>query len=166
MKRILAIAMILMALLNLAGCSQRILENPTNGEKVFEEPPELYLQVGEQEIRARGGTYSWDYKGRFNQRIGVEADAIHPLDGKEYWEGLETKETAAFLRFEEQPDQVRAHCWSDAHWGNHEAQSEAVEVDGDRLPLKQGGYIYEVIASWERESYEGTAHYTVYIIVK
>ena len=162
MKQILAVALIFMGLLNLAGCSQRA----PNGEKVFEEPPELYLQVGEQEIRGRGGTYSWNYKGRFNQWFGVEADAIHPLDAKDRLEGLETQETTALLRFEEQPDDVRANCWSDAHWGDHEAQSESVEVDGDRLSLKRGGYIYEVIANWERESYEGTAHYTFYIIVK
>lgn len=71
----------------------------------------------------------------------------------------------AQLVFPCQPDEITVHCWSDDNWGNMEAEPEGVSTADFRIELKQGGYIYEVMASWNSvEAFGGTAYYSFYAV--
>ena len=47
-----------------------------------------------------------------------------------------------------------------------DAKEEKVTVNGNKLELKEGGYIYEVVATWTGENLaaEGTVYYGFYVI--
>ena len=112
--------------------------------------------------------------------MGIESDSLHPLQSKEYMPSLHlTRSTlshiepfSAYLQFETVPNQLTVCCWSVEQWDHIDAESEAVAVskyDGEadqpvfQIPLKEGSFIYEVVATWENaEAYGGTAHYSFY----
>ena len=75
------------------------------------------------------------------------------------------------------PDEVTVRCWSDAYWGQYDAKSEALTVrtlmvDSNMetapiisVELKDGNYVYEVIAEWNSaETYHGKACYSFYAV--
>lgn len=116
--------------------------NSENVTVILEEPPALSVISGQTAMGALLGTYSWQRKNPDGTFTGIESDSAHPLDCRD----------ALLL------------CWSDEHWSDSTANSEAVAVHGNTIELKSGGYIYEITAQWEAESgYGGTAHYSVYI---
>jgi hypothetical protein len=64
------------------------------------------------------------------------------------------------------PDKVTVRCWSEECWGNTNAESEELPVTIENgnvfVHLKDGNYIYEVIAEWEsgKRSVSGTVCYS------
>ena len=63
------------------------------------------------------------------------------------------------------PDEIYVRCWPD--WESADVNNEDIEVttDGDNISiqLKDGDYIYEVIATWNSSSkYSGTVSYSFY----
>ena len=158
MKKYIAIVFALACVLGLLGCSE-------NRTASLEKPPALTVVSGQTAMDALPGTYSWKVKNADGTFTELRADSAHPLDCKDRLPLLETAETTATLRFPEEPDSiVSVQCWSDEHWSDLTANSEAVTVDGSTMELKSGGYIYEIVAQWDTKSgYGGTAHYSVYI---
>ncbi|MBQ8893763.1 MAG: hypothetical protein IJ043_05065 [Clostridia bacterium] len=127
-------------------------------------PPALSVTLAEGSHTTGTGSYYWDYRSDlWGGTTGVIADGIHPLDGKDTVPHLETAGTTAALSFNIRPDQLSAECWSDVHWGNTETASSLVALNGNQLPLRYGGYIYRIHASWDRSGYEGSAEYILYI---
>ncbi len=126
------------------------------------EPCSLTIANGLQTVAAMGGGYSWWYDNGDGTQGGVEADAMHPLDTKEYTKVLVMGGTEAQLLFgAEEPDKVTIRGWSVKHWGNYDVEAEQIPVDGLSFGLKNEGYVYEVCATWDRFStWGGTAHYT------
>lgn len=132
---------------------------------ILKEPPGLDVISDNTCHSALRGTYSWQSKNTDGTFTGVDADSMHPLDCKELLPALETEETKATLRFGEEPDAIlNVCCWSDEHWSDTSADSEKVSVNGNEIELKQGAYIYEVIAKWDtgESGYGGTAYYSFY----
>lgn len=133
---------------------------------VLEQPPVLAVVSDETARTALPGTYSWERKHTDGTAVSIEADSPHPLDCRDQLSPpLETAETAATLRFTEEPDRiVSVQCWSDSHWSDPSADGGEVELCGDAIELKPGGYIYEVTAQWDAGGgYGGTAHYSFYV---
>lgn len=133
---------------------------------ILEDPPALSVISDHTSVSALLGSYSWQKKDSDGTSVSVNADSAHPLDCRELLSPpYETQETKAVLRFTEEPDNILSvRCWSDAHWGEPGADSEAVTVSGNVLDLKAGGYIYEIIAGWDAENgYGGTAGYFIYL---
>lgn len=132
---------------------------------ILEKPPALSIMAGHTSIGALLGTYSWQHKNRDGSISGENANGAHPLDCKDLFVPFETTETAATLHFSENPDKIlNVRCWSEAHYANPTAKSQKVSVDGYKIILKPGGYIYEVKAEWNRESgYGGIAYYSFYV---
>jgi hypothetical protein len=65
------------------------------------------------------------------------------------------------------PDNVIVRYWSEDCWGNTKAESEELPVTLENgnvfIQLKDGNYIYEVIAEWtEERSYSGSVCYNFY----
>lgn len=143
--------------------------NEENAPIVLEEPPALAVISDNISCSALLGTYSWQSPNGDGTATGVEVDSAHPLDCKDLLVPLETTETAAALRFNEEPDAILSvRCWSDEHWSDPSAKSGAVTMNGSEVELKPGGYIYEVKAEWNAENGYGggIANYSFYILVR
>lgn len=135
---------------------------------ILENPPKLDVISGNVCNDTLLGTYSWQCKNNDGTFTNTEADSAHPLECGDLLTPFETTETNAFLRFGEEPDAILSvRCWSDEHWSDPSADSENVSVNGNKIEIKTGGYIYEVIAEWntEKSGYGGIAHYYFYIQV-
>lgn len=137
-----------------------------NAGIIMEDPPKLYVFSGQTYEAALPGSYSWQRKNDDGTFTDTEADSPHPLD--RVTDLMETTETAATLRFTEEPDEIlNVRCWSDKHWCDSSADSEDVSANGNKIELKPGGFIYEVTARWDTEKYNrgGTARYSFYVKV-
>lgn len=152
----------------------------------LKEPPALTVVYGENNsIEALRGTSSWMYENEDGTWTGIEADSMHPLDAKEYMPCLELlpvitssrSPLSAGMQWDTIPDEVTVRCWSDAYWGQYDAKSEALTVrtlmvDSNMetapiisVELKDGNYVYEVIAEWNSaETYHGKACYSFYAV--
>ena len=137
-----------------------------NAPIILEEPPALAVISDNVSCGALLGTYSWQIPNGDKTPTDVEVDSAHPLDCKDLLVLLETTETTAALRFHEEPDAILSvQCWSDEHWSDPSAKSEAVTMNGNEIELKPGGYIYEVKAEWNAENGYGggIAYYSFYL---
>ena len=131
------------------------------------EPPELkILDSTCLGIIANIGTYSWTYDNGDGTQTGVCADSSHPLQWQEFLVPMTTSDDTVELCFAVSPQEVSVRCWRDACWGKVDAEAENATLSGNRLELKDGGYIYEVVAKWTGENLaaEGTAYYGFYVI--
>lgn len=162
MRKYIALVLALAGALGLTGCSAA---DGENSPVILEKPPALTVVCGQAETDALPGSYSWQLENADGTTTNITADSAHPLDCRDLLSPLETTEATAALRFSEEPDSiVDIQCWSDEHWSEPAAESEAVSVSGSTMELKSGGYIYEITAQWDtKDGYGGTAHYSVYI---
>ena len=152
----------------------------------LKEPPALTVVYGEESrMEALRGTSSWMSQNEAGTWTGIEADSMHPLDAKEYMPCLELLPVAASSRshlsvrmqWDTVPDKVTARCWNESYWGQYDAESEELSVrtlmvDSNMetapiisVELKDGSYVYEVIAEWNSaETYHGKACYSFYTV--
>ena len=132
---------------------------------ILEEPPALAVVSDNTSVSALRGSYSWQKAGADGTITSTQADSAHPLDCRDLLCRFETTEQAAVLNFAEEPDRLLSvRCWSDEYWGVSSADSENVDMDGNKVMLKPGGYIYEVTAEWDADNgYGGTAQYSFYV---
>lgn len=139
--------------------------NKEDANIILEEPPALAVVSDNISSSALLGSYSWQKMGADGTTTSSEADSAHPLDCKDLLPRFETTEQAAVLDFTEEPDRLlSARCWSDEDRGVLSADSEEVDIDGNKIMLKPGGYIYEVRAEWDADNgYGGTAQYSFYV---
>ena len=99
---------------------------------------------------------------------GMECDSRLPLQAQKYLPRFSLPPSSqnpveAVLQFGTIPDEVRVRCWSAAYWDIITAESEDLSVTDNTIELKDGGYIYEIIANWNNSLwYGGTASYSFY----
>lgn len=136
-----------------------------NASIILEEPPALTIISGKMASGTILGTYSWQRRNYDGTVTETTADSAHPLSCKDRMCRFDNPETTITLRFNEEPDEILdIRCWSDEHWDELTAESEAAVVNGYDIQPKPGGYIYEVTARWSTESgYGGTASYSFYV---
>ena len=132
---------------------------------VLEKPPVLTVVSDNTAATALLGTYQWEKKRADGTTEHSIADSAHPLDCRELFTLLETREGTAELDFARMPGEIfSARCWSDEYWGEPMAEGEPVAVHGNEITLKPGAYVYQVGARWDTDSgYGGTAYYAFYI---
>ncbi len=133
------------------------------GEEPTPKPPTLMVVAGDENHQALLGTYTW----RRLHLGGMEevcADSPHPLECQDLLPLLDARQATVRLQFAKPTDgPLSVQCWSDQQWGNPLADSQNVTVTGDTLPLRPGGWIYEVTAQWGTEHGPGgTASYAFY----
>lgn len=170
----------------LCCCGNTVNKNKENNI-VYKTPPNLAVICGESRAEALRGTSTWTYKNSDGTSVSVCSDSMHPLDAKEYMTPLKLlpsyKSSAdpfkAYLLFEVSPDKVEVRCWDESCWNTPVSEGENVPVTtsesgmADRenekdfvITLKNGIYIYEVVAEWSGyESFGGTAYYSFYTTV-
>ena len=137
-----------------------------DAEFYLESPPSLAVVSDQTSTGGFLGSYSWEYPQGDGSITSAQADSMHPLEAREYLEGLDTRKATASLKFAVEPQEVvEVRCWSDACWSDTGAESELAVLQGDTLELNPGGWIYEVQARWDLQSgCGGTALYSFYII--
>ena len=123
--------------------------------------PSLYLNTSEVSIPAMAGTYSWSWEDVNGLICYTEADSIHPLEASDLLPRIHTNESSLHLQYDDiygTPDHLSIQSWSEEYWNDTAARSTIFTLDGDTIPLLEGGYIYEITAAWER----GTVRYVFY----
>ena len=142
------------------------------------EPLKLIVSTSERSIDALIGTTAWMYFGDDGEEMAIMGDSRHPLLLKESMPVLDLVPTymsnldplGASLQFGVEPyiicpDKVTVCCWQEKCWGDTKAESEEVSVHMENgnvfIQLKEGNYIYEVIAEWtEPRSVSGSVCYS------
>lgn len=145
---------------------------------VLREPPSLVVTASETIIEALKGTASWTYVDDNGDLASIMGDGNHPLLKEATTPVLDLVPTyfssidplSASLQFGTAPftitpDKVTVRCWPEECWGNTKAESEELSVTIENgnvfVQLKDGNYIYEVIAEWNGErSVSGTVCYS------
>ncbi len=142
MKKLL---LLLTLILTLTGCTY---------ESPLKEPPAMSVFVGDQQIKVYSGSYDWEYKKPLGSSTYTIADGVHPLESNA--ETYTTAETVATLRFGAEPQSVSVECWHEDLRGNTMAKSGYCNLEGNKLSLRSGPYIYAIHASWEGKRYRGS----------
>ena len=182
MKKLLAVTLAVILIFSMTSCkSSGQISCPAEDEPdpvnapgsngaskpTSKEPPALkILDSTCMAIEANIGTYSWMYDNGDGTQTGICADSSHPLEWQKFLIPMTTSDDTVELYFDVQPQEMSVRCWSDANWGKVNAKEENVNLSGNKLELKDGGYIYEVVAKWTGENLaaEGTVHYGFYVI--
>lgn len=173
--------------------SRRILDemHPGNNDtpilnSVLTEPPTLNVIHHSGTTKALTGTSSWMYHDKDGNVTHIESDSLHPLQSKDLMTPLKLIPTTVssieplkvYLKWDIFPDEVSVHCWSEEFWGQYDSHTDSEEISvnvpeadfADEssgkniiIELKDGNYIYEVVAKWNRsEAWGGTAYYSFY----
>ena len=188
MKKLLLMSLVLLIC---AGCTRMGVESCPAAEEepggevavspaeetpiVWQRAPELTVTDGVNRAAALKCTVSWDYEKPDGTRTGINACGSGPLGSRKYMEPLVTDSGLAWLEFELDPDSVTVKCWDAKYFGSYDVEGEPVRVDvlaADfedgtstktySIHLKEGSWVYEVTAKWERGQYGGTVYYGFY----
>ncbi len=135
------------------------------GDDVLTRPPSLKITCGDIEFTAQKGGFNWYFDLPDGKEYSILAKGIHPLSRKGQLQPLETSADKAIVQCEVMPDSMTAWCWDDACWEEDvSAEREDAVVSGNEIVLKQGGYIYEIMAHWTSQpGYRGWSYYCFYI---
>ena len=157
------------------------------GDKVIDVPPTLVVVSNGQSIEALKGTSSWIREGTNGMSEAVMSDSGHPLMMKKSMPSIDILPVhyatigdplQAKIQFnakgvtpvyEVPPDEIHIRCWEEKHWGKTNAKSENINptiVNGNVFfDLKDGNYIYEVVATWSsQDKFSGTVRYSFYTL--
>lgn len=137
----------------------------TGSDWVLTQPPTLDFFSGEVNGTAVINGYSWDYDNFDGTWNSMEADGLHPLDCGEYMDTLMAQADTLTLVFGAAPESYTVRCWPDTAIENREEAREQTPVtDGWDISLLEGGYVYQVIATFDYESFRGTAYYSFHVL--
>ena len=141
--------------------------NQENANAIFEYPPELKITSGGKTVDAHQGTSTWSDGSSF-----THSDSSHPLMWGNIMEKLVTDTNEAELVFPIEAQNVKVVCYSDKFMGlypdavsddySYDPITEEVEINGNKINLKSGAFVYEVTASFSGSSWGGTVSYGFY----
>ena len=157
------------------------------GDKVIDVPPTLVVVSNGQSIEALKGSSYWIHEETNGMRENIISDCGHPLMMKKSMPSIDILPAhyatigdplQAKIQFiakgvtpvhEVAPDEIYIRCWEEKHWGKTNAKSENINptiVNGNVFfDLKNGNYIYEVVATWStQDKFSGTAQYSFYTL--
>jgi len=153
-------------------------------EPVLTEPPALTVVNGQTSVLCASGNFDWYHENADGTRESVIACGAHPLESLDVMPQLNMRYTytsaldprSTVLQFETEPDEVTVCCWSEECWGDAQGDDKreamivtALEEDPESgkwyvFHLKEGSFIYEVTAKWDRPAYGGVARYCFYTL--
>ena len=170
MKRLLSAFLLCALLLSLAGCGVK--------KDALTAPPELTVtNAQDASVAVSSGSYDWNYALGNGERSGAIACGAHPLDEncRDITPVLEMPIAVSASHFYVvtldfggcAPDSVSLRYWSDACWGDTEAQAETLSAQRQdngtyTVELIPSVGIFAVDASWDADDYQGAATYVFY----
>ncbi len=178
MKKLITLILVFVTSFLIMGC-RSINDIGYVKTSTLTEPPELTVICEDASIKALLGTYSWTYEisdaiGKSKSQ-GVCADGAHALNSKKYMaaplpftttdaspEGL----PSVTLQFGIAPDSITVNSWPTYYFGDTSATGEKISVTGSSFKMKDGDYVYEVVATWDSNKHDfgGTAYYSFYTV--
>ena len=87
----------------------------------------------------------------------------HPLDGFRKPEFTGVRGDWLTLSFPVEPDSIEIVRWSGEDVGNVDARGQKIEPEGICFPLEEGDWVYQIVASWNRDGWKGQAEYHLYL---
>ena len=139
------------------GAEAMPIEEPLSG------PPEVNAYWEEGTLAAQSGNYSWEGPEINGQIQGVVACGAHPLDGFRKSEFTAVSGDWLTLSFPVEPDSIEIVRWPGEDVGNVDARGQKIEPEGICLPLEEGDWVYQIVASWNRDGWKGRAEYHLYL---
>ena len=158
-------------------------------EAEFKEPPEGTLFTPEGEVTLRTGGYDWTCSlgnGLDNATIADQngrpipkevftpvtisnqfAETVYaPVPGTDTYKPTNSLGYLVKLQWETDPTTVTFACWPESVWEKENVKEESVVSQDGAFYAKPGGFVYEIVATWENTGlgYHGTANYYVYIV--
>ena len=158
-------------------------------EAELKEPPEGKLITPDGEGALRLGGYSWIYSlgnGLDNATIADQAgrpipkevlspviissqyaETVYaPVPGTDTYAPTNSLGYFVKLAWEVEPTSVTYACWPESVWEKENVKEESVVSQDGAFYAKQGGYVYEIVATWDDtgKGYHGSANYYVYIV--
>ena len=132
-------------------------------EEPLSEPPALSVHFGDEILVSLSGNYYWEGPTANGQTTIVIACGSHPLDGihsKEF-----TTVTGQWLKltFPVWPDEITVLRWPGGDIGNADATGQEVMLEGKRLAIEEGDWVYQIDATWIRDDWGGSAEYHLYL---
>ena len=132
-------------------------------EETLSEPPELSVIWDGGSAVFQSGNYSWEGPGINGQIQAVVACGSHPLDGFRKPEFTGVWGDWLTLSFPVAPDSIEIVRWPGEDVGNMDARGQKIEPEGICLPLEEGDWVYQIVASWNRDGWKGQAEYHLYL---
>lgn len=158
-------------------------------EAEFKEPPAGTIRTPEGDAALRLGGYDWVFSlgnGLENATIADQAgrpipkevlsqivissqhaETVYaPVPGTNTYEPTNSLGYLVKLAWEVEPTSVTYACWQESVWEKENVKEESVISQNGAFYAKQGGYVYEIVATWEDTGlgYHGSANYYVYIV--
>lgn len=131
---------------------------PAQASSFPNQPPFLYVHDGKIQIKAWRGTHSWYVENEDGTGSGICADSSHPLDSKDRVPAIKvTQKTTLTLNLEGNPSKITVKRYN-LSTNDHDSYKE-IAINGNQIEVKSGDYLYEVIASWSSQAYNGTVYY-------
>lgn len=184
MKKLFCMVLAMLCLAALVGCESKTVESAAVA--ALKTVPTLTVHCGENSVEALTGTQQWWYDNGDGTQTSFIADSLHPLQCKEYMTPLAILPSTqsalpltARLEFSVVPDAITARSWSvDSFYGpgepvddgHYEVLTYTIEPEGGTEDVRQyfveltyGGYVYEIIATWDSyEHFGGEVRYSFY----
>ena len=158
-------------------------------EGAFKKPPEGTVITPEGQTAIHAAGYSWfcmlgngleeaviaDQAGRPLSKESLDpviissqyAETVYaPVTGSDAYEPTNSLGYLVKLTWETEPSSVTYACWPEAVWEKSNVPEEKVVSQDGAFYAKPGGYVYEIVATWDDTGlgYHGTANYYVYIV--
>lgn len=167
MKQIISMFLALLMLLSFTTCAVDD-EDPTEETKqteasILEQPPDLTVQCGSDSFAVMSGNYSWTSRGVNGEMGAVIACGSHPLDGFRTQEFRTVTDDALILSFPVAPDEITVIRWSKDYVGFIDKPGETVEIKDMTIPMEDGSWVFQVVASWNGDTWGGQAEYHLYL---
>ena len=158
-------------------------------EAEFKEPPVGTIRTPEGDADLRLGGYDWIYSlgnGLDNATIADQAgrpipkevltpvtissqfaETVYaPVPGTDTYAPTNSLSYLVKLAWEVEPTTVTYACWPESVWVKEKVEEESVVSQDGAFYAKPGGYVYEIVATWDDtgKGYHGSANYYVYIV--
>lgn len=154
----------------------------------FKQPPKGAVITPEGEVPMQMGGYSWfcrtenglmeatiaDQAGRplpkevLQQAVipAQYAETVYaPIPGSTAYAPTNMQGYLVKVYWEDEPTYIQYTCWPEAVWEGGVPEETVYHME-NTFYARPGGYVYEIVATWEDigEGYHGTATYYVYIL--
>lgn len=116
---------------------------------IYGTPPEMEITYdGEKNITADSDTYCWNYIDSSGKVAGICADALHPLESREFMKEFTASTDKVKLSFALEPESLEVRCWPESCLNKSDSPYESLQVTNGEFTLKEGAYVYQIIGVW------------------
>ncbi len=133
-------------------------------------PPKMTVTYGDTSVEISAGSCSWYWDNKDGTSSGMEADAMHPLQARDYMTPLVLPEGEGpytiYLEFDVAPTDVSILCWDDWDEDIEAGKTTKLTRSEERgngvyeIVVENSGCIYEITAKYSGKNYHGTARYS------